>query len=313
MIEADRLTRRYGDYLAVNAVSFAIGQGEIVGLLGHNGAGKTTIMKMLTGYLEPSAGSVRVNGIEVESDRQRVQQQMGYLPENLPLYPELSVVDYLAYTAVLRGVDPAVVVPRAIAATELEGKALALISTLSRGYKQRVGVAQAILHEPRYLILDEPTNGLDPGQTQQMRQLIKRLSANATIILSTHIMQEVSAICDRALILRGGALVLDERLDELRASSRMTIRTASEGNLLDVLAGLPGVAALRQTGSGAWEAEITGSLDAAAEQIARRLVDQALPVYQLTPLSRDLETVFREVNEAAPVQAAAEEGAHHAA
>jgi ABC-2 type transport system ATP-binding protein len=313
MIEADRLTRRYGDYLAVNAVSFAIEPGEIVGLLGHNGAGKTTIMKMLTGYLEPSAGSVRVNGVEVEADRQRVQQQMGYLPENLPLYPELSVADYLAYTAELRGVDPAVVVPRAIAATELEDKALALISTLSRGYKQRVGVAQAILHEPRFLILDEPTNGLDPGQTQQMRQLIKRLSANATIILSTHIMQEVSAICDRALILRGGALVLDERLDHLRASSRMTIRTASEGNLLDVLAGLPGVAALRQTGSGAWEADITGSLDAAAEQIAQRLIDQALPVYQLTPLSRDLETVFREVNEAAPDQAAAEEGTHHAA
>ena len=171
MIEADRLTRRYGDFLAVDDVSFSIGHGEIVGLLGHNGAGKTTIMKMLTGYLEPSSGSVRVNGVEVEQDRQRVQQQMGYRPENLPLYPELTVVDYLAYAAELRGVDPAVAVPRAMAATELEGKAFDAISTLSRGYKQRVGVAQAILHEPRYLILDEPTNGLDPGQTQQMRAL----------------------------------------------------------------------------------------------------------------------------------------------
>jgi ABC-2 type transport system ATP-binding protein len=282
-------------------------------LLGHNGAGKTTIMKMLTGYLEPSAGSVRVSGTEVEQDRQQVQQQMGYLPENLPLYPELTVVDYLAYAAELRGVDPAVAVPRAVAATELDAKAFNTISTLSRGYKQRVGVAQAILHEPRYLILDEPTNGLDPGQTQQMRRLIQRLSEHATIILSTHIMQEVSAICDRALILRGGRVVLDERLDQLRASNRLVIRTASEGNLLEVLGGFAGITGLRQTGSGAWEAEVGGNLDQVAEAIARQLVDQALPVYQITPMQRDLETVFREVNEAAPDQAAATEEAHHAA
>jgi ABC-2 type transport system ATP-binding protein len=298
MIEADRLTRRYGEFLAVDEVSFSIGQGEIVGLLGHNGAGKTTIMKMLTGYLEPSAGTVRVNGVEVEHDRQQVQRQMGYLPENLPLYPELSVLDYLAYAAELRGVDPAVAVPRAVAATELEDKAFNSIGTLSRGYKQRVGVAQAILHEPRYLILDEPTNGLDPGQTQQMRQLIRRLASHATVILSTHIMQEVNAICDRALILRGGKVVLDERLDHLRASNRLAIRTASEGNLLEVLADCAGLTALRQTGSGAWEAELAGGTDAMAEEIARRLVDRGLPVYQITPIQRDLETVFREANEA---------------
>jgi len=313
MIEADRLTRRYGEFLAVDDVSFSIGPGEIVGLLGHNGAGKTTIMKMLTGYLEPSAGSVRVNGIEVEEDRQRVQQQMGYLPENLPLYPELTVVDYLAYAAELRGIDAAVAVPRAMAATELEGKAFDAISTLSRGYKQRVGVAQAILHEPRYLILDEPTNGLDPGQTQQMRELIRRLAANATVILSTHIMQEVSAVCDRALILRGGKVVLDERLDRLKASNRLAIRTSSEGNLLEVLDGVSGIDALRQIGSGAWEVDVSGSMDDLAESVARRLVDRALPIYQLTSVQRDLETVFREVNEAAPAQAETVREAQHAA
>lgn len=312
MIEADRLTRRYGEFLAVDDVSFSIGPGEIVGLLGHNGAGKTTIMKMLTGYLEPSAGSVRVNGIEVEEDRQRVQQQMGYLPENLPLYPELTVVDYLAYAAELRGIDPAIAVPRAMAATELEGKAFDAISTLSRGYKQRVGVAQAILHEPRYLILDEPTNGLDPGQTQQMRELIRRLAANATIILSTHIMQEVSAVCDRALILRGGKVVLDERLDRLKASNRLAIRTSSEGNLLEVLDGVAGIDALRQIGSGDWEADVSGGMDDLAESVARRLVDRALPIYQLTPVQRDLETVFREVNEAGSAQAEAAREAQHA-
>jgi ABC-2 type transport system ATP-binding protein len=316
MIEADRLTRRYGDFVAVDEVSFAIGRGEIVGLLGHNGAGKTTIMKMLTGYLEPSAGSVRVNGIEVEADRQAVQQQMGYLPENLPLYPELTVVDYLAYTAELRGVDPASAVPRAVAATELRDKAFDTIGTLSRGYKQRVGVAQAILHEPRYLILDEPTNGLDPGQTRQMRELIRRLANSATIILSTHIMQEVNAICDRAVILRSGRLVLDQRMDEIRASTQLAIRTASEGNLLEVLAGVPGIAGLRQTGEGFWEADVTGSLDGLAEAIARRLVDRSLPVYQIAPVQRDLETIFTELNEAAPAAgeaASAGEDSRHAA
>jgi ABC-2 type transport system ATP-binding protein len=316
MIEADRLTRRYGDFVAVDEVSFAIGRGEIVGLLGHNGAGKTTIMKMLTGYLEPSAGSVRVNGIEVEADRQAVQQQMGYLPENLPLYPELTVVDYLAYTAELRGVDPAAAVPRAVAATELGDKAFDAIGTLSRGYKQRVGVAQAILHEPRYLILDEPTNGLDPGQTRQMRELIRRLATSATIILSTHIMQEVNAICDRAVILRGGKLVLDQRMDEIRASRQLAIRTASEGNLLEVLADVPGIGGLRQTGEGLWEADVSGSLDALAEAIARRLVDRSLPVYQIAPVQRDLETVFTELNEAGPAtddETTAGEGSRHAA
>jgi ABC-2 type transport system ATP-binding protein len=307
MIEADRLTRRYGDFLAVDGVSFTIGAGEIVGLLGHNGAGKTTIMKMLTGYLEPSSGAVRVDGVEVEGNREAVQQQIGYLPENLPLYPELTVTDYLAFTAEMRGVDPAITVPRAIEATELAEKALDPIATLSRGYKQRVGVAQAILHEPRFLILDEPTNGLDPGQTHQMRALIKRLSERATVILSTHIMQEVDAICDRVLILRGGQLVLDERLDRVRSTNRLAIRTSREGNLLEVLAGVAGVSSLVQTAGGSWDAVVDGGLDEVADAIARRLVDNGLPVYQLTPVQRDLESVFREVTEAA------EEEVDHAA
>jgi ABC-2 type transport system ATP-binding protein len=145
-----------------------------------------------------------------------------------------------------------------------------------------------------------------------MRELIRRLADNATVILSTHIMQEVSAICDRALILRGGKVVLDERLDRLRASNRLAIRTASEGNLLEVLAGVPGIDALRQTGNGTWEAEISGGLDTLAESIVRRLIERSLPLYHLAPVQRDLETVFREVNEAAPADADAAEEAQHA-
>lgn len=299
MIEAQRLTRRYGDFVAVDDVSFAIAPGEVVGLLGHNGAGKTTIMKMLTGYLEPSAGSVIVNGVSLAEDRLGVQRQMGYLPENLPLYPELTVIDYLAYAAELRGVDAAEAVPRAMAATELEPKAFAAINTLSRGYKQRVGVAQAILHAPRYLILDEPTNGLDPAQTQQMRALIRRLANEATVILSTHIMQEVDAVCDRALILRGGKVVLDERLDALQRTDRITIRTSDEGNVAEALAGLAGISAVQAVASGTWEARTLGAIDTITPRVAERLLGAGLPVYELCPVHRDLETVFREVNEGA--------------
>ena len=212
MIDAEELTRRYGETLAVDSVSFSIGGGEIVGLLGHNGAGKTTIMKMLTGYLEPSAGRVSVDGYDVGEAPEAVQQRLGYLPENCPVYPEMTVVEYLDYVAGLRHVaDRASALKEVLAATDLEARAFDLIGTLSRGFQQRVGVAQAIVHKPQLLILDEPTNGLDPSQTQQMRDLIRALAQNATVILSTHIMQEVDAVCDRVLILRAGKLALDER------------------------------------------------------------------------------------------------------
>jgi ABC-2 type transport system ATP-binding protein len=297
MIEADRLSRRYGDFVAVDGVSFSIDHGEIVGLLGHNGAGKTTIMKMLTGYLEPSSGSVRVDGTVVEQDRQQVQRQLGYLPENLPLYPELTVADYLDYTARLRGIAPVPAVRHAIDATELNGKALDPIATLSRGYRQRLGVAQAILHEPRFVILDEPTNGLDPEQTQHMRALIRRLARHATVILSTHIMQEVNALCDRVLILRSGVLAVDERLENLQASNRLLLRTASDASLPETLTGLDAVAALQRLGEGRWEIETRGNSDVAAERVAAAVVGAGLPLYQLLSAQRDLESVFREVNE----------------
>jgi ABC-2 type transport system ATP-binding protein len=299
MIETDQLTRCYGDFRAVANVSFAIQPGEIVGLLGHNGAGKTTIMKMLTGYLEPSSGTVRVDGVDVEKDPLTVQSQLGYLPENLPLYPEMSVSDYLAFTAKLRGVDPRMAVRRAIAATDLQEKALEPISTLSRGFKQRVGVAQAILHEPRFLILDEPTSGLDPSQTQHMRNLIKRLSSNATVILSTHIMQEVDAICDRALILRDGELVLDERLQDLKKSNHLRLRCGSDEGLGELFRAVPGLAQADQVADGSWRLGVSGALDAAAERVAKAVIGAGLPLYELSVINRDLEIVFREVNEGA--------------
>ena len=294
MIEADRLTRRYGDFVAVDEVSFSIEPGEIVGLLGPNGAGKTTIMKMLTGFLEPSSGRALVDGVELEQDSAAVQAQLGYLPENLPLYPELTVVDYLAHAAELRQLeDVRGAVVAAIEATDLMEKALDPIGTLSRGYKQRVGVAQAILHKPRFLILDEPTNGLDPGQTQHMRQLVQQLAQSATVILSTHIMQEVNAICDRALILRNGALVLDERLRDLQQASALRLRTSAAAPVASLVSGASSL------GEGAWLLQVDGDLDAAADQAAKALLGADAPIYELAPQQRDLETLFREVSEGA--------------
>lgn len=295
MLEAVNLSRRYGDFIAVDDVSFSINPGEVVGLLGHNGAGKTTIMKMLTAYLEPSAGIVRIDGRDVANQPEATQADIGYLPESLPIYPELTVADYLAYAARLRGLDPAKVVPAAIRATELETKLLEPIATLSRGYKQRVGVAQAILHRPKFLILDEPTNGLDPSQTQQMRLLIRQLAQHATVILSTHIMQEVKAICDRALILRQGKLVVDERLADLVHTSTLRVR-ASGGDIEQVLRAIPSIANLA-VDDGAWLLEVTGAVDAGAAQVAQALVGSGARVQEITPVQQDLETIFRRVNE----------------
>lgn len=306
MIEVQSLSRYYGDFLAVDQVSFAIPAGEIVGLLGHNGAGKTTIMKMLSGYLEPSAGSITIDGLQLESATRAVQQRLGYLPENLPVYPDMSVADYLDYAATLKGLHAEQrtrSIRHAIEATELGSKLLDRINTLSRGYKQRVGVAQAILGSPRLLILDEPTNGLDPNQTQHMRELIRSLSQQATIILSTHIMQEVDAICDRALILHNGALALNEELQQLRATGHLLLKTnLNSKDLTPALAGLDAIHGhtLQHSGDNRYSYQLQLQDNADAEQVAaavaERIAAAAGALYQLSAESRDLETVFREVN-----------------
>ncbi len=194
MIQVEEITRNYGDFVAVDGVSFEISRGEIVGFLGHNGAGKTTVMKMLTGFLEPTSGTIRVDGLDIEESRSEVQEKIGYLPENCPVYPEMTVIDCLEFAAELHGVAQSSrleLVRKAIEDTDLVAKAAQPINTLSRGYRQRVGVAQAILHAPQILILDEPTSGLDPFQIRHMRDLIKRLAETSTVIHSTHILQEV--------------------------------------------------------------------------------------------------------------------------
>jgi ABC-2 type transport system ATP-binding protein len=306
MIEVQSLTRRYGKNLAVDGVSFTIGSGEIVGLLGHNGAGKTTIMRMLSGYLEPSGGSIDIDGAALATNAHQIQQQLGYLPENLPVYPDMMVADYLEYAATLKGVatkDRYQQMREAISATALEERALDPINTLSRGLRQRVGVAQALLGRPRLLILDEPGNGLDPEQTEHMRTLIRKLARRATVILSTHIMQEVDAICDRVLMLRQGKLVLDAHLAQLRQSRTLQLRTNADIDALpDYLRRMPQISNIENVPTPGSQLQFlltlhdTADPDTAANNIAHCVVNAGASLYQLQPVVRDLESVFREAN-----------------
>jgi len=302
MIQVEHLTRCYGDLTAVDDVSFHIGRGEVVGLLGHNGAGKTTIMKMLTGFLEPTSGTIRVEDLDIDRDRRAIQRRIGYLPENCPLYPEMTVIDYLDYQAGLHGLandKRPHAIAQAIRRTALQEKATETIQTLSRGYRQRVGVAQAILHDPDIVILDEPTNGLDPTQILHMRELIRELARTATVMVSTHILQEVQAVCERVLILRAGKLAVDSRLDALRQGRRLLVSVDDEST--DSLAKVAGVAAVeaRGTANGRWTYALDAD-DEVAPQVVAALAAAGRRLYALQPEHRDLETVFAEVNDVAP-------------
>jgi len=302
MIEVDALSIQYGNFHAIEGVSFNIQSGEVVGLLGHNGAGKTTIMKALTGFLEPTSGAVRIQDKDVQKHLTETQKLIGYLPENCPTYPEMLVIEYLEYVAELRGMAQSQIgdkVAQAIHRTHLEEKALALISTLSRGYRQRVGVAQAILHEPSILILDEPTNGLDPNQIEDMRSLIRELSMKSTVILSTHILQEVSAVCERVLILNRGRLALDARLDDLGGQDALELVTNAELHSLEqALEGLTNKGDIRLEGSldGTFEYRIQSNKKGAAPDIARRIVERGIALHSLSPRRRSLESVFQDVS-----------------
>lgn len=220
MIEARALSKSYGPRLALDDVSFTVQKGEIVGFLGPNGAGKTTTMRILTGFLPASKGDAIVAGFDVFDDPMEVKRRVGYLPESPPLYPELTVGDYLAFIAELRGFSGRQKLLKAGATMErvgLRGWERRILGSLSKGYRQRVGLAQALLHDPPVLILDEPTSGLDPGQVAGMRELVLSLAGSHTVILSTHILAEVEALCPRAIVIAKGRLMAQGTLDELRA------------------------------------------------------------------------------------------------
>ena len=234
MIRVEGLTKSYGAIQALRGVSFQVQAGEIVGLLGPNGAGKSTIIKILTGYLQPDEGTVEVDSLDVLTHRLEVQARIGYLPENTPLYPDMSVQAYLRMMAELRQIPPdkqTAYISEAVYATDIASFLNRPIGKLSKGMRQRVGLAQAILHKPSLLILDEPTIGLDPTQLVEIRQLIRRLAQNSTVLFSSHILPEVEAVCHRAIIIMNGQIKADARLADLAATrdAILTLQRPVEG------------------------------------------------------------------------------------
>ena len=322
MIQLTNLTRRYGDSIAVDDVSFTIGRGEVIGLLGHNGAGKTTIMKMLTGFLEPTSGTIRIDDLQIGRDTPAIQRRIGYLPENCPVWPEMAVIEFLEYQAALHDVPHARrgrAIAEAIRRTDLEDRATQSIQTLSRGYRQRVGVAQAILHQPDIVILDEPTNGLDPTQILHMRALIGELAKTATVIVSTHILQEVQAVCARVIILRSGRKVIDARLDELQSEARLLVTTdRDESAARPILAAVNGVRSVALIDSAGGQLRYAlGAAPDLAPAVSTALHDAGFALHELVRERRTLEAVFAEANSApqpeAPQSGASRAGVRHAA
>jgi ABC-2 type transport system ATP-binding protein len=312
LIELRELRKSYGGVEAVHGVTFKAETGSVLGLLGPNGAGKTTIMKALTGYHFPSSGQALVDGIDVVEDPIAVKRRVGYLPESVPLYPDLSVAEYLDFAADARALEGAgrkAAIDRAVAACGLAGVYHKKVEDLSKGYKQRLGLAQAILHDPPILILDEPTTGLDPNQIIEIRELIRSLGQSKTVILSTHILQEVEAICSSVIILNEGRVAAQGAPSEigetLKGEERIRLRLKStrgaaggiDRALLSAIPGLRSVASFEPEAEGVWQAEIAmppASADSseAGELVFDWAVSNGIKILELERRRLSLEEIF---------------------
>jgi ABC-2 type transport system ATP-binding protein len=309
MIAVKDVHKSYGPVEALRGVTFDIAAGEIVGLLGPNGAGKTTIMKILTGYLQPDEGDVWVDDVDVLTQPRLVQKRIGYLPENAPLYPELSVQAYLLMMIELRQIpeeDHRSLITEAVVASGLVDHLTRPIGELSKGLRQRVGLAQAIIHNPNILILDEPTIGLDPTQIVEIRRLIRSLAERSTVLFSTHILSEVEALCDRVIILINGQIKADARLSELASTSDAILVLESEPKgVREALKGLDQVQGLEssKTSDGYPTYRIIGTSGAGAGDLCPAIYQLARqrdwPLRELRRDVRTLETVFNELASAA--------------
>lgn len=296
LIQVEHLSRRYGDNLAVNDVSFEVHRGEVLGFLGPNGAGKSTTMQMLTGNLAPTTGSIRINGIDILENPKEAKQALGFLPEQPPLYRELSVDEFLQFCARLNRIPrdkQAAAVNYAKERCGLSEVGQRLINNLSKGYQQRVGIAQAIIHSPEVVILDEPTVGLDPIQIREIRKLIRELGGEHSVILSTHILPEVQATCDRVQIINRGQLVLSDSIEGLsqrmQSSSLLVgLRRAPEASTLQQIAGVQTVTTLDD---GRLRINHTPE-SSPAEALAEKAASEGWGLYELTPERLSLEDVF---------------------
>ena len=298
MIEVDNLTKRYGRHTAVDGISFKVQKGEILGFLGPNGAGKTTTMRILTCYLPATSGTARVAGFDVFEQPLEVKRRVGYIPETPPLYPDMDVGEFLDFCSKIKGVprtSRAAGIDDAIGKCRLGDVRRTLIGRLSKGYRQRVGLAQAILANPEVLILDEPTSGLDPKQIIETRDLIRGLGGDHTVILSTHILPEVSMTCGRVVIINKGRVVAEDTPDNLthRLRGAATLRVEARGEASAVEAAIravPGVVAVRASG-GAYEVEAGSGGDVRAD-VARAVVNAGLDLVGLAQAGMSLEEIF---------------------
>ena len=294
-IEVTSISKNYGAQKALDNVSFTINKGEIVGFLGPNGAGKSTLMKILTTYLAADSGTATVNGFDVNTQQKEVQQSIGYLPEHNPLYLDLYVREYLAFNADVYQVAQSRI-EEVIVLTGLTKESHKKIGQISKGYRQRVGLANALLHNPDVLILDEPTTGLDPNQLLEIRSVIKNVGKDKTVFLSTHIMQEVEAICDRVIIIDNGKIVTDKKLDKLISeATEQVIEVEFDGVLAEEkIAALPNIQSYVQLQESVWELTFLTDTDMRASVFDLAQAN-GLKTLQIQQKTKNLERLFREV------------------
>ena len=294
MIEVSNISKSYNEVLAVDQVSFSINKGEVLGLLGHNGAGKTTIMKMLTGFLSPDTGTINISNMSVSTNTLDIQKIIGYLPENCPVWSEMSIIEYLDFQLSLKniyGENKKKLINDAIDRTNIRDRVFDSISSLSRGYRQRVGVAQAIMHNPEVIILDEPTNGLDPTQILSMRNLIKELSTSSTVILSTHVLQEVEAVCDRVIIIGNGKKLWDNPIKMQENSHQILFVTNSSiSKLLDSQIKFD-----ESLNKDRIETKIELT-DFSINPLIKKIIDNKIEIFAIERNAENLSTIFDNVN-----------------
>lgn len=293
-IEVQQITKNYGSQVALNNISFSVKRGEIVGFLGPNGAGKSTLMKILTTYINSDSGNALVGGNDITLHPEKVQYITGYLPEHNPLYLEAYVREYLSFSASVFNV-PKIRIEEVIELTGLTPEAHKKIGQLSKGYRQRVGLANALLHNPEVLILDEPTTGLDPNQLVEIRQLIKNIGKDKTVFLSTHIMQEVEAICDRVIIINKGNIVADAKLSDLKDKEKQIIEVEFDLRVeKELLQNLKGLISCVNTFDFVWELTFDTQKDMRS-QIFDFAHDNGLKTLQINQKNKNLEAIFREL------------------
>ena len=305
MIEVQNLIKNYGNIQAVKNISFTVNKNEVLGFLGPNGAGKSTTMNMIVGYLPMTSGTIKINGIDISENPKEAKKNIGYLPEIPPLYPDMKVIEYLKFVAGIKGIkkqDRAFQIDRAMSRLKITDKKNRVIKNLSKGYKQRVGFAQALLGDPKVIILDEPTVGLDPSQTKEVRDLIKKLGKDHNIIFSSHILSEVNAVADRILIINNGEIKAQDTTNNLEVDrNEVILKLDIEGDknkTSEVLKSIDGFIDILDTvevSDGVYSYKVSVADDSVRKSIVSKLTMEDLSIVEITTMKRSLEDVFLDV------------------